>query len=100
MFYLNGINFVLRGGDEHRKLKLSQFTFRDTHDPDNPGELIRCVEYTEHGSKNRHGGRLQLNQDNKVVMQFARPETGVMYFYLSYISRNFLIVHCKPIHST
>ena len=40
VFYLNGINFVLRGGEEHRKLKLSQFTFRDTLDPDNSGELI------------------------------------------------------------
>ena len=55
VFYLNGVNFVLRGGDEHRKLKLSQFVFRDTLDPDNPGEVIRCVEYTEPGSKNRHG---------------------------------------------
>lgn len=76
VFYLNGVNFVLRGGDEHRKLKLSQFKFRDTLDPDNPGEVIRCVEYTEHGSKNRHGGRLQLNQENKVVTQFARPQLG------------------------
>ena len=76
VFYLNRVNFVLRGGDEHWKLKLSQFVFRDTLDPDNPGEVIWCVEYTKHGSKNRHGGRLQLNQENKVVTQFARPQLG------------------------
>ena len=27
VFYLNGINFVLRGGEEHHSLKISQFTF-------------------------------------------------------------------------
>ena len=25
VFYYNGVNFVLRGGEEHRSLKLSQF---------------------------------------------------------------------------
>ena len=76
VFYLNGINFVLRGGDEHRKLKISQFNFLDVPDPDSPDQMIRCVEYTEHGSKNRPGSSHQLNQDNKVVTQFAKPELG------------------------
>ena len=38
--------------------------------------MIRCVQYTEYGSKNRPGGSHQLNQDNKVVTQFAKPELG------------------------
>ena len=76
VFYYNGLNFVLRGGQEHRELKVSQFNFRDVPDPDNPGELIRCVEYTEHGSKNRPGGRHQLNLNNKTVVQYAQPQLG------------------------
>lgn len=76
VFYLNGINFVLRGGDEHRRLKISQFSFINVPDPDCPGEMIRCVQYTEHGSKNRPGSSHQLNQDNKVVTQFAKPDMG------------------------
>ena len=76
VFYLNGVNFVLWGGDEHRKLKISQLAFKDVPDPHFPGQMIRCVEYTEHGSKNRPGSSHQLNQDNKVVTQFAKPELG------------------------
>ena len=33
VFVLNGINLVLRGGQEHRGLKLSQFTFGRREDP-------------------------------------------------------------------
>ena len=36
--------------------------------------MIRSVEYTEHGSKNHPGSSHQLNQDNKVATQFAKPE--------------------------
>ena len=54
VFFYNGLNFVLRGGEEHRELKISQFHFRDeVIDPENPDHMISCVEYREHGSKNR-----------------------------------------------
>lgn len=76
VFYYNGLNFVLRGGEEHRNLKLSQLNFRTVPDPDVAGMEIECVEYTEHGSKNRPGGRHQLNLENKVVVQYAQPELG------------------------
>ena len=76
LFYLNGINFVLRGGGEHRSLKISQFTFHNVPDPDNTQKIIRCVEYAEHGSKNRPGGSHQINQENKIVTQFAREDLG------------------------
>lgn len=59
VFYYNGLNFVLRGGQEHRNLKVSQFNIRNVPDPDNPGERITCCEYSEHGSKNHPGGRHQ-----------------------------------------
>ena len=51
VFYLNGINFTLRGGGEHRDLCLSQFQFGSENDPDNPDKTIDYVDYTEFGSK-------------------------------------------------
>ena len=76
VFYLNGITFVLRGGEEHRSLKISQFIFLNVPDPDNAKKIICCVEYAEHGSKNRPRGSHQINQDNKIVTQFAREDLG------------------------
>ena len=42
VFYLNGKNFCLRGGSEHRNLKLSQLQWFS-----NPEQYV----YTENGSK-------------------------------------------------
>ena len=52
LFYYN----VLRGGEEHRNLKLSQLSFHNLPDPEKQGQLISCVEHTKHGSKNCPGG--------------------------------------------
>lgn len=76
VFYYNGLHFVLRGGAEHRGLRISQLKFRSIPDPDLPGQMTECIEYTEHGSKNRPGGHHQLNVENKTVIQYARPELG------------------------
>ena len=76
VFFYNGLNFML-GGQEHRNLKISQLKFSTVPDPDRPGVFIDCVEYTEHGSKHQPGGCHQLNLENKVVIQYARPELGV-----------------------
>ena len=58
VFYLNGKNFCLRGGQEHRDLKLSMLK-RYTN-PD-------CYQYIENASKNRQGGLAQLHLDHKCV---------------------------------
>ena len=77
VFFYNELNFVLRGGDEHRDLNISQLQFEDNIvDSSNPEKLTSCVKYTEHGSKNRPGGRHQLNLENKVVVQYVCPELG------------------------
>ena len=76
----------MRGGEEHRNLKLSQLK-ADTVDVD--GSRRRCYVYTEHGSKNRSGGLGQLHLENKVVHHFEIPEAGerdyvrILYLYLS-----------------
>ena len=67
VFFLNGKNICLRGGAEHRNLKLSQFK-RLT----NPDRYI----YTENCSKNRAGGLGQLHVVNKTVPIYSMPELG------------------------
>ena len=58
VFYLNGRNFCLRGGEEQRNLRISQF--KRLQNPD------RYV-YTENASKNRTGGLKQISVKNKSV---------------------------------
>ena len=67
VFYYNGKNFCLRGGLEHRNLRLSQLV--RVHDPD--GYI-----YTEYASKNRTGGYLQLDVPNKTVPIYSTPSAG------------------------
>ena len=90
VFFYNGLNFVLRGGQEHRNLKISQLKFSTVPDPDRPDLFIDCIEYTEHGSKHRPGGHHQLNLENKVATQYTRSELGVrchVYLLQLYLSK-------------
>ncbi|XP_011408668.1 PREDICTED: uncharacterized protein LOC105315651, partial [Amphimedon queenslandica] len=72
-FFYNGKYLCLRGGNEHRLLRFSQFT-RETATAD--GKERACYIYTEQGSKNHGGGMGQLHLDNKVVRHFEVPEAG------------------------
>ena len=65
VFYGNGKNFCLRGGNEHRDLKLSQIKRTE-----------KGYRYTENASKNRSGGLAQLHVKNKCVEIFRNPEAG------------------------
>ena len=67
-FFLNGKNFCLQGGEEHRCLNLSQIKRYSAPD--------RYV-YTENSSKNRSGGMAQMRVANKVVPIYAPPEAGI-----------------------
>ena len=66
VFFLNGKNFCLRGGDEQRNLKISQLKRLS-----NPDRYI----YTENSSKNRCGGLKQIRLQNKTVPIIAVPES-------------------------
>ncbi|XP_011403268.1 PREDICTED: uncharacterized protein KIAA1958-like [Amphimedon queenslandica] len=68
VFFYNGKCFCLRGGQEHRDLKLSQLK-RET----GPDRYI----YTENSSKNRKGGLRELRLEHKAVPVMADPEAGV-----------------------
>jgi len=50
LFYYNGLHFAVRGGDEHRNLKMEQF-----HIESNPGGLRKLV-YKENVTKTFSGG--------------------------------------------
>ena len=55
---------MLRGGAEHRNLKLSQLQKNVS-----PTGAVRYT-YTENAPKNRSGGFNQLNVENKIVHQY------------------------------
>ena len=65
VFYYVGKVCCLRGGEEQRNLKVSQFI--RSRDPD-------MYTYVENGSKNRTGGLAQLNLENKIVQIHSVPE--------------------------
>ena len=97
VFFLNGISFCLRGGGEHRNLKLSQL--KRENDPP------RYI-YTELASKNRAGGLAQLRVKNKSVSIFAVPNAGnrchvfILDLYLSKLSKEAFqrdIFYLKPV---
>ena len=65
IFFYNGKNFCLRGGEEHRQLRLSQL--KRTQDG---------YTYTENASKNRAGGLAQLRVENKCVQVLRNEDAG------------------------
>jgi len=70
VFFYNGKNFCLRGGAEHRNLKLSQVKRQVTNVG---GKMVNSYVYEEFGSKNNQGGFASFNQKNKVVTQHETP---------------------------
>ena len=66
VFFMNGKNLCLRGGKEHRDLKLSQFVKCSDH-----------YKYVENGSKTFRGGVSDLRRENKIVRQYRCPHAGV-----------------------
>ena len=85
VFFLNGNNFCLRGGEEHRSLKLSQLKCSD--EPP-------CYTYAENGSKNRNGTFSQRYAPNKTVPIFTRVmdkqrcHVQVLDVYISKLPKN------------
>ena len=84
-FYLNGKSFCLRGGEEHRRLCISQLVRE--YNPD------RYV-YTEAGSKNKKGTFMEMHIQNKVVPIYSSPKAGerchvhILDLYLSKLPKD------------
>ena len=97
VFYHVGKACCLRGGEEQRNLKASQFTRQY-----NPDRYI----YTENGSKNRSGGFYQFHLDNKSVLISKNADAGdrclvsMLDLYLSKLppaAKAKDIFYCKPL---
>ena len=67
VFFSNGKSFCLRGGQEHRDLKLSQLKRLS-----NPDRYI----YRENSSKNKQGGLRGLRVEHKSVPIVGVPDVG------------------------
>ena len=79
VFFNVGAAFCLRGGQEQRELKISQFV--RSADPD-------CYTYVENGSRNRSG--VNTKETNKVVPVYASPSTRpycLVYLLDLYLSK-------------
>ena len=92
MFYNNGKVLMLRGGREHRLLKLSQFVFGEEMGPE--GELLKFVRYIENGLKNRSGS-YRDKSENKIVTQYTDLQLGercyyhIIKFYVSKLPKSY-----------
>jgi hypothetical protein len=71
-FYTVGLHFCLRGGQEHRDLKRTQFT----RVPTDGYSGSTYYQYVENGSKNYQGRFNETGQPNKVGRAHAQPNSG------------------------
>ena len=97
VFYSNGKNFCLRGGSEHRNLRLSQLKRTENG-----------YTYTENASKNRSGGLAQLRVKNKAVDILENPEAGnrchcrLLDLYIEKLPSEAIekdLFYCRPIEN-
>ena len=72
VFYTVGLHFSLRGGQEHRDLKCSQFT----RVPEEGYLSSTYYQYVENGSKNYQGRFSETGQLNKIVRAYAQPASN------------------------
>ena len=81
VFYSNGKFFCLRGGQEHRELKISML------------ERLKKPDrylYRENASKNRRGGLSELRLEHKCVSSIANKDAGMkchVYLLDLYVSK-------------
>ena len=79
IFFYNGMNFCLCGGQEHRNWKLSQIT----HDVVPVNGQLESDLFTKKMGQNRGGGLKQLRLDNKIVcnLEMLMPGADTMLLY-------------------
>ena len=85
VFYVIGLYFALRGGEEHRSLRLGKVSQISQHFlPDGKKYLM----YVEHCSKTHQGGLNDYNNNKKCVKVFenANKERCPIHIYETYLS--------------
>ena len=97
-FYVVGLHFCLRGGEEHRNLTVCQLR-RFPNDGSYSSESY--YDYVEHGSKN-HQGKFNEMDSNKVSRAYAQPKTGkcpvrILDLYISKLPSNPKAFYMQPL---
>jgi hypothetical protein len=67
LFYLNGLHFALRGGEEHCSLHINQFQISERSGK-------KCIIYKECVSKNFKGGLKNIRHTPKEVVHFQNDD--------------------------
>ena len=100
-FFYCGVLFCLQGGAEHRELKYSQFELNCVQDPTDSSKMMKCVIYSEFGSKNHQGLVHQVHLDNKIITHYADESlvTNVLLHCLSCTGQNYQMLQEREIYS-
>ena len=99
-FVTVGLHFCLRGGQEHRDVKVDQFR-RVPSDGSYSKESF--YEYVEHGSKN-HQGKFAEIDSNKVSWAFAQPGSShcpvrILDLHLSKLPQLYSLLNMQPLQA-
>ena len=93
-----GLYFSLRGGQEHRDLKCSQFS----RVPASGYSAQTFYQYVENGSKNYQGRFCETGQSNKIVRAYAQPNSEsrcpvrILDLYLSKLAPGSTAFYMQP----
>ena len=96
-FFVVGLHFCLRGGQEHRELAVSQFTIFPS---DGSYTVASHYQYAEYGLKNHQG---KFDEDsNKVSCAYAQPGSNkcpvrILDLYLSKLPSHPKAFHLSPL---
>ncbi len=97
VFYTMGLHFSLRGGQEHRDLRVEQVT----RVPADGYGVETHYQYVENGSKNYQGRFSEVGQKNKIVCAYAqlgslRCPVRILDLYLSKLPSNASAFYMQP----
>ena len=99
-FYVIGLHFCLRGGQEHRDLMVSQLR-RFPSDASYSTESY--YQYVEHSSKN-HQRKFDEIDSNKIICAYAQPESShcpvsILDLYISKLPSNPKALYMQPLQA-
>ena len=97
VFYTVGLHFSLWGNQEHRDLKISQFTWVPTDRYDRN----MYYQYVKNGSKNYKGHFSETWQTNKILGAYAQPNSDrcpvcILDLYLSKFAPRSTVFYMQP----
>lgn len=83
LLFLLGLNFALRAGQEHRNLRVGQYSQISVMKERNG---LKYLEYKENVSKTNRGGLQHRNVKPRAYMNLRTPERYPVLMYEKYLS--------------